>query len=72
MEKDGSKIYLVENAEIGQNFVTLDDKHNFYWNKDGNLVIVFDKYEVSPGSIGAPEFVINKGAVSDILKPGYR
>ena len=67
MAKGSSKIYWVENAEIGQDFVTLDDKHNFYWDKDGNLVIVFDKYEVAPGSMGAPEFVIKKGAISDIL-----
>lgn len=67
MAKDSSKKYWVENAEIGQDFVTLDDKHNFYWDKDGNLVIVFDKYEVAPGSMGAPEFVIKKGAISDIL-----
>ena len=72
MAKDSNKIYWVENAAIGQDFVTLDDKHNFYWDKDGNLVIVFDKYEVAPGSMGTPEFVINKSAISDILKPEYR
>ena len=72
MAKDGNKVYWVENAEIGQDFVSLDDKHNFYWDKDGNLVIVFDKYEVAPGSMGTPEFVIEKGPISDILKPEYR
>ena len=72
MTKDSNKVYWVENAEIGQDFVTLDDKHNFYWDKDGNLVIVFDKYEVAPGSMGTPEFVIEKGPISDILKPEYR
>lgn len=46
MTKDSNKIDWVENAEIGQDFVTPDGKHNFYRNKDGNLVIVFDKYEV--------------------------
>lgn len=40
--------------------------------KDGNIVIVFDKYEVAPGSMGTPEFVIEKGSISDILKPEYR
>lgn len=72
MAKDSNKIYWVENAEIGQDFVTLDDKHNFYWDKDGNLVIVFDKYEVAPGSMGTPEFVIKKEDISNILKPEYR
>ena len=42
------------------------------WDKDGNLVIVFDKYEVAPGGMGTPEFVIEKGSISDILKPEYR
>ena len=72
MTKDSNKIDWVENAEIGQDFVTPDGKYNFYRNKDGNLVIVFDKYEVAPGSMGTPEFVINKDAISDILKQEHR
>ena len=72
LKKFGIEVVSVENAEIGQDFVTLDNKHNFYWDKDGNLVIVFDKYEVAPGSMGTPEFVIEKGPISDILKPEYR
>ena len=67
MAKDSSKIYWVENAEIGQDFVTLDDKHNFYWDKDGNLVIAFDKYEVAPGYMGNPEFVIPTKIIQNIL-----
>lgn len=72
MTKDSNKIDWVENAEIGQDLVTPDGKHNFYRNKDGNLVIVFDKYEVAPGSMGTPEFVIKKEDISNILKPEYR
>ena len=33
---------------------------NFYFNADGDLVIVFDKYQIAPGSMGCPEFVIPK------------
>ena len=33
---------------------------NFYFNNDGDLVIVFDKYQIAPGSMGCPEFVIPK------------
>ena len=31
---------------------------NFYINDENQLVIVFDEYEVAPGSMGTPEFVI--------------
>ena len=33
---------------------------NFYFNNDGDLVIVFDKYQIALGSMGCPEFVIPK------------
>ena len=32
--------------------------NHWYYNEDGNLVINFDKYEVGPGAMGSPEFVI--------------
>lgn len=31
---------------------------NFYINEQDQLVIMFDEYEVAPGSMGSPEFVI--------------
>ena len=34
----------------------------------GNIVIVFDKYEVGPGSSGAPEFEINKEIYEKYMK----
>ncbi len=34
------------------------EKQSFYINEKGNVVIVFDKYEVGPGSSGCPEFEI--------------
>ena len=33
---------------------------NFYFDADGNLVLVFEKYEVAPGYMGTPEFTIPK------------
>ena len=36
----------------------IDENQNFYLDSDGNLVIVFDKYEVAPGYMGCPEFPI--------------
>ncbi len=32
--------------------------NHWYYNQDGDLVINFDKYEVAPGAMGSPEFVI--------------
>ena len=34
------------------------ENNGYYFNDLGELVIVFGKYDVGPGSMGAPEFVI--------------
>lgn len=49
-------------------FMKIKENQNFYFNKDGNLVIVFDEYEVGPGCIGCPEFVIPQEILEEILK----
>lgn len=72
MEKDENVVYWIEKDDFGKEFAEISKDHNFYWDKDGNLVIVFDKYEVGPGSSGEPEFVIKHEAIEDILKPEYR
>ena len=40
-------------------FQKIDGDQNFYINDQDQLVIVFDEYEVAPGSMGMPEFVID-------------
>lgn len=45
-------------GEMGFQGISEDQK--FYINKEGKLVIVFDKYEIAPGSAGEPEFEINQ------------
>ncbi len=67
MDADENIVYWIDNSEFGWDFVKLSPNHNFYWNDDGNLVIVFDKYEVGPGSIGTPEFVIDISLIKDVL-----
>lgn len=37
-----------------------NEYQNFYINKEGKVVIVFEKYEIAPGSMGAQEFVIDQ------------
>lgn len=67
----GASMYWLEGTD-GINdteaFRTIKDDQNFYLNKDGNIVIVFDEYEVGPGYIGCPEFVIPAEVVKDIRK----
>lgn len=71
MAQDGNIKYWVNDSEFGEEFASVKADSNFYWNEDGDLVIVFDKYEVGPGSIGTPEFVIEKEKIKRILKPEY-
>ena len=71
MENDSSVVYWLDDSIIGKDYVSLTENHNFYWNDNGDLVIIFDKYEVGPGAMGTPEFVIDKGVFMDVLKSEY-
>lgn len=72
MENNSDLIYWVDNSPFGEDFVTLDGTHNFYWNNNRDLVIVFDKYEVAPGYMGTPEFTVSRNIIKEYLKPEYR
>ena len=72
MANDENISYWINNSGIGEEFATVSADHNFYWNENGDLVIIFDKYEVGPGSMGTPEFVIDKGVIRDILKSEFK
>lgn len=71
MDADETVKYWINDGEIGEEFAAVGVDHNFYWNDDGALVIVFDQYEVAPGSMGTPEFVIEKDVIRDILKKEF-
>lgn len=71
MDADENVRYWINDSEIGEEFADVDADHNFYWNENGDLVIVFDKYEVAPGSMGTPEFAIDKAVIKDILKAEF-
>ncbi|WP_343209292.1 DUF3298 and DUF4163 domain-containing protein [Anaerolentibacter hominis] len=59
MAENNDVYYFLEGEEEATDvFTRIKEDQNFYVNKDGNLVIAFDKYEVAPGSMGAVEFVI--------------
>ena len=59
MEEDPDVIYwMYSDNKTFWGFYEISPDQNFYFNQDGDLVIVFDKYEVAPGTMGYPEFVI--------------
>ncbi len=49
-------------------FKQIDADQNFYINDQNQLVIIFDEYQVAPGSMGMPEFVLTAEVLTDILK----
>ena len=68
MKTDNSKVYFIDSSDdTGDNFDKIKADQTFYVNSDGNIVILFNKYDVAPGYMGAPEFVIPTNVVSNIL-----
>lgn len=55
MEADKNVMYFDESQG---GFSTVDETTKFYLNDEGNVVIVFDKYEIAPGAMGSQEFII--------------
>ena len=45
---------------------------DFYFNEDGCLTMVFDKYDIAPGYMGVCEFVIPKDVTKGILADDYK
>lgn len=66
--KDENKVYWLEDEMMGdENFSKIDKNQSFYITKDNQLVIAFDKYEVAPGYMGNPEFIIPSELLKDAL-----
>jgi len=60
MAADSEVVYWTEDTGLGQSVTALGDEQNFYFDDDGNLVIVYNQYEVAPGYMGCPQIVIDK------------
>lgn len=59
MAADEGMSYFLDDEDMPEfNFQGITERTNFYFNEKGELVIAFDEYEVAPGYMGAPEFVI--------------
>jgi hypothetical protein len=66
MKSDKNKYYLLDDKMNPEtNFKSIKKDQQFYINKNGDIVISFDKYEVAPGYMGVVEFVIPK----EVIKP---
>lgn len=61
---DEAKSYFTDSKK----FVTIDDSHDFYIDKDGDIVITFQPYDISPWYMGHPEFKISNKSIAHILK----
>lgn len=57
-----------EDYDMGMGFEEIQANQTFHFNKAGELVIYFEKYEVAPGYMGAQEFVIPQDLIQDIWK----
>lgn len=68
--KNGKGNYFVPGGIWSEDecFKEIAEDQNFYINMQGQLVIVFDEYEVAPGSMGSPEFVIDTNILKNILQ----
>lgn len=55
MEQDKKIEYVIEN-----DLKLITGESNFYFNENMDLVIVYNKYEIAPGYMGCPEFIIPK------------
>lgn len=71
--EEAEAAYFID-TEYGDdfNFTQLDPEQNCYWDEKGNLVVVFDKYEVSAGCMGMPELTVDRNVFLEYLKPEWR
>ena len=69
MEKDDSAQYWLDDPFAP--FTEIRRDANFYFSEAGNIVLVFEKYEVGPGCMGCPEFEIPRSVYSEYLKSEY-
>lgn len=67
MDTDIEKMFFIEGDGSTGGFNKINLEQLFYINAYSKLVIVFNEYEVAPGSMGIVEFVIPTEKIQDIL-----
>ena len=71
MAADESRMYFIDSDMPESDFQSITEDTTFYVNDSGKLVIVFDEYEVAPGSMGVVEFEIPTDVIQDIVQDGF-
>ncbi len=67
MKKDTNKVYWCHKSD-DPCFKSISKNQSYYINKQGELVICFDQYEVAPGYMGNPTFTIKSKLLDDYFK----
>lgn len=60
MAADENRIYFLDSDMPEDDFHEITDDTSFYFDGEGNLVILFDEYEVAPGYMGAVSFTVDR------------
>lgn len=63
MAEDENQVYFINSDMPETDFKQIAADQSFYINQQGQLVISFDEYEVAPGSMGAPQFIVDMTAL---------
>lgn len=67
MKKDTNKVYWCQKND-NPRFKGILKNQSYYINKQGELVICFDQFEVAPGYMGNPTFTIKNDLLDDYFK----
>lgn len=72
MKQDDSVSYFIDSDLPDEDFSEIDPNQDFYIDKNGDLVVCFDEYEVAPGSMGTVSFKVPRSVYRADLHPEYR
>ncbi|MEG0452758.1 MAG: RsiV family protein [Coprobacillus sp.] len=53
-QQNGTDIYFMNKV----NHLNIQKDQSYYINEDGQIVVTFPKYEIAPGYVGLPEFIM--------------
>lgn len=67
-KKEGYQLYFIDSEEPDWDFNEIDPEQDFYFDKDGNLVLFFNESTVAAGSAGTVEFTIPQDVYQSLLK----
>lgn len=71
MSGSDNVMYWIEDNEMSEEISLLRSDQNFYFTENGTLVIVYNKYEVAPGSMGCPTFSFTRAEYAPFLSPHF-